>query len=459
MYNLHLMMLCLLDGGEKVALRSSSPTTSISEILNAPILPAQSTIVAPSSEFPLAPIVAHLGFFDDEIFLSDPRRTFLLRLALRYTSHHLDHFTFGSSSSHSSSWHSSFGHSLSEHTPPDTTIANSSTPSRFVHPSIARTSWCSEAYLCWRSASLSTMYPLTTSESSAGDSSFESYAGPSRKRCEDSVEEDIDTNVLEDIEANAIAVEVTIDRDVEAGIDAGIDMEVDVGIDVEDEVEDKFKPNDRGTIEVGLDVVTEIDIPDGMLMPDAVEHLEQVEDGLQDIYEHVMAENKSQNSNDNDNGNGGDGNGRNGNLNKDNRDARLVARECTYQDFMKCQPLNFKGTKGVNLTMKNDDLAAYTQKFQELNMMCTKMVPEEEDRVKKFIGGTDRSFVSTNFSTSLDVTPDTLDVSYAVELANGRISKTNTILRHCTLGLLGHPFSIDLMPVELGSFNVIIDMD
>ncbi|GJW17802.1 hypothetical protein Tco_0025238 [Tanacetum coccineum] len=29
------------------------------------------------------------------------------------------------------------------------------------------------------------------------------------------------------------------------------------------------------------------------------------------------------------------------------RGARPVARECTYQDFMKCQPLNFKGTEGV----------------------------------------------------------------------------------------------------------------
>ncbi|GKD25672.1 reverse transcriptase domain-containing protein [Tanacetum coccineum] len=40
-----------------------------------------------------------------------------------------------------------------------------------------------------------------------------------------------------------------------------------------------------------------------------------------------------------------------------------------------------------NLTVKKNDLAAYTQRFQELTMMCTKMVPEEEDRVEKFIGG------------------------------------------------------------------------
>ncbi|GKE37150.1 hypothetical protein Tco_1460555 [Tanacetum coccineum] len=37
--------------------------------------------------------------------------------------------------------------------------------------------------------------------------------------------------------------------------------------------------------------------------------------------------------------------------------------------------------------MKNNDLVAYTQRFQELTMMCTKMVPEEDDRVEKFIGG------------------------------------------------------------------------
>ncbi|GKE18918.1 putative reverse transcriptase domain-containing protein, partial [Tanacetum coccineum] len=51
------------------------------------------------------------------------------------------------------------------------------------------------------------------------------------------------------------------------------------------------------------------------------------------------------------------------------------------------------------------------------------------------------------------------DTSYAVELTNGRISETNVVLIGCTLGLLGHPFDIDLMPVELGSFDIIIGMD
>nr|GEY80889.1 putative reverse transcriptase domain-containing protein [Tanacetum cinerariifolium] len=256
--------------------------------------------------------------------------------------------------------------------------------------------------------------------------------------------------------------------------------------------------------------------------------------------------NKGGNENDNGNGNGG-GNG-NGNHNENDRDTRPGVRECTYQDFIKCQPLNLKGTKGVFGLIRwyekmetNNDLAAYTQKFQELTMLCTKMVFEEEDRVEKFIGGLldniqgnviavkptrlqdvvrmannlmdqkleettrnkngigeargkayvlgggdvnpdsnvvtgtfflnnhyasvlfdsglDRSFVLTTFSTLLDIIPNTLDVSYVVELAYRRVSKTNTVLRGCTLELLGHPFNIDLMPVELGSFDVIIGMD
>ncbi|GJT14936.1 hypothetical protein Tco_0873642 [Tanacetum coccineum] len=71
----------------------------------------------------------------------------------------------------------------------------------------------------------------------------------------------------------------------------------------------------------------------------------------------LEAENQSQNGSDGDNGNGGNGdgengngengNGGNGNPNENGRGDRPVARECTYQDFMKCQPLNFKGTEGV----------------------------------------------------------------------------------------------------------------
>nr|GEW64835.1 reverse transcriptase domain-containing protein [Tanacetum cinerariifolium] len=76
-----------------------------------------------------------------------------------------------------------------------------------------------------------------------------------------------------------------------------------------------------------------------------------------------------------------------------------------------------------------------------------------------FESGADRSFVSTTFSALFNIPHTALDVNYTVELANGRIARSNTIIRGCTLNLLYHPFNIDLMPVELGSFDVIIRMD
>ncbi|GJQ92803.1 putative reverse transcriptase domain-containing protein [Tanacetum coccineum] len=51
------------------------------------------------------------------------------------------------------------------------------------------------------------------------------------------------------------------------------------------------------------------------------------------------------------------------------------------------------------------------------------------------------------------------DHYYDVELADGRISGLNTIIRGCTLNFLNHTFNINLMPVKLGSFDAIIGMD
>ncbi|GJU19299.1 putative reverse transcriptase domain-containing protein [Tanacetum coccineum] len=76
-----------------------------------------------------------------------------------------------------------------------------------------------------------------------------------------------------------------------------------------------------------------------------------------------------------------------------------------------------------------------------------------------FDTGVDRSFVSTAFSSQIDITPTALDYYYDIQLADGRIIRLNTILRGCTLNILNQPFNIDLMPIELGSFDAIIGMD
>nr|GEZ44230.1 reverse transcriptase domain-containing protein [Tanacetum cinerariifolium] len=267
------------------------------------------------------------------------------------------------------------------------------------------------------------------------------------------------------------------------------------------------------------------------------------------------------------------------------RRTERVTRECTYQDIMKCQPLNFKGIKGVikltqwfekmetvfhisncsvenqiefstrtllgsALTWWNSHVVtvgldvAYAMTWADLKKKMTdKMFPEESDKIERHVGGfldmihesvvaskpktmqeaikmatelmdkkicifvkhqtetkrknvitnnssnrtrginpdsnvvtgmflfnnryasilfdngADRSFVSTAFSSQVDITLTTLDHYYDVKLADGRIIGLNTILRGCTLNFLNHPFNIDLILVELGSFDAIIGMD
>nr|GEY48939.1 reverse transcriptase domain-containing protein [Tanacetum cinerariifolium] len=71
----------------------------------------------------------------------------------------------------------------------------------------------------------------------------------------------------------------------------------------------------------------------------------------------------------------------------------------------------------------------------------------------------DRNFLSTTIGTLIDIVPTTLDISYTIKIADGRVVEFDTIIRGCTLKLVDHLFNIDLMPIELSDFNVIIGMD
>ncbi|GJX24798.1 reverse transcriptase domain-containing protein [Tanacetum coccineum] len=120
----------------------------------------------------------------------------------------------------------------------------------------------------------------------------------------------------------------------------------------------------------------------------------------------------------------------------DNRRNVRTTRPCFYADFMKCQPLNFKGNEGVvgltlwivkmesvfhmsgcaienqevlkkkmtnkycpqgeikkleielwNLKVKGNDVSTYTEHFQELTLIWTKFVANETEKVDKYIGG------------------------------------------------------------------------
>nr|GFA64316.1 hypothetical protein [Tanacetum cinerariifolium] len=109
-----------------------------------------------------------------------------------------------------------------------------------------------------------------------------------------------------------------------------------------------------------------------------------------------------------------------------------VTRECTYPDFMKCKPLNFKGTEGVveltqwskkmetvfrisncsvdmkkkmtdkycprgemkklesklwNLKVKSNDVRSHNQRFQALALLYVRMFLEEADKIERYVGG------------------------------------------------------------------------
>nr|GEZ98146.1 putative reverse transcriptase domain-containing protein [Tanacetum cinerariifolium] len=104
---------------------------------------------------------------------------------------------------------------------------------------------------------------------------------------------------------------------------------------------------------------------------------------------------------------------------------------------------------GVGTAGRNPDASVVTGMFL-LNTHCALIL---------FDTGADKVFMSTTFSSLININPSTLDYSYDVELADGQLIGVNTVIRGCTLNFLNHPFNIDLMPVELGSFDVIIGMD
>ncbi|GKC70225.1 reverse transcriptase domain-containing protein [Tanacetum coccineum] len=76
-----------------------------------------------------------------------------------------------------------------------------------------------------------------------------------------------------------------------------------------------------------------------------------------------------------------------------------------------------------------------------------------------FDSGADKSFVYISLASMLNILPITLDTTYDMEMADGNLVGTNTIIPGCTLMLLNQPFEIDLMSIKFGNFDVVIGMD
>ncbi|GJS76637.1 putative reverse transcriptase domain-containing protein [Tanacetum coccineum] len=76
-----------------------------------------------------------------------------------------------------------------------------------------------------------------------------------------------------------------------------------------------------------------------------------------------------------------------------------------------------------------------------------------------FDSGADKSFISISLAFMLNIPPITLETTYDIEMTDGNLVGTNTVIQGCTLILLNEPFKINLMLIKLGSFDIVIGMD
>ncbi|XP_052622552.1 uncharacterized protein LOC128127871 [Lactuca sativa] len=76
-----------------------------------------------------------------------------------------------------------------------------------------------------------------------------------------------------------------------------------------------------------------------------------------------------------------------------------------------------------------------------------------------FDSGADQSFITLTFRKLLSHKSIILKEIYEVEIANSQIEKTHEILENCLLTLNNYLFHVNLMPMPIGSFDIIIGMD
>ncbi|GJV35261.1 putative reverse transcriptase domain-containing protein [Tanacetum coccineum] len=76
-----------------------------------------------------------------------------------------------------------------------------------------------------------------------------------------------------------------------------------------------------------------------------------------------------------------------------------------------------------------------------------------------FYSGADFSFISTKFAPLLNVEPCIVNPGYAIEIADGKSVEVDRVIRDCKLELGNSLFTIDLIPLGHGSFDVIVGMD
>ncbi|KAJ0668742.1 putative nucleotidyltransferase, Hydrolase [Helianthus annuus] len=140
--------------------------------------------------------------------------------------------------------------------------------------------------------------------------------------------------------------------------------------------------------------------------------------------------NQNQNRNNNNQGNGNNNNNNGGNNNNNSNEARGRAFVLGRGDAV------------------NDP-----------NVVMGKFLLDDIYVTVLFDSGADTSYMSLKMSKLLKRTPTPLNTKHVVELANGKSVEAAHVIKGCSIVLAGQTFSIDLIPIVLGSFDVVIGMD
>nr|GEX77862.1 reverse transcriptase domain-containing protein [Tanacetum cinerariifolium] len=111
------------------------------------------------------------------------------------------------------------------------------------------------------------------------------------------------------------------------------------------------------------------------------------------------------------------------------------------------KPLEFEEKVGkgfvVTAPPRNENVGSYPKCAE-----CSTYHPEA-----------DFSFISTKFTPLLNVKPSIVCPGYVIEVANGKKEELDKIIHDCKVELGNYLFTIDLIPLGHGSFDVMVRMD
>ncbi|GKC10698.1 hypothetical protein Tco_1007480, partial [Tanacetum coccineum] len=99
-----------------------------------------------------------------------------------------------------------------------------------------------------------------------------------------------------------------------------------------------------------------------------------------------------------------------------------TARECTYTDFLKCQPMNFKvenQVKFATCTLYGVALTWWKSHVKTVALLCGRMFPKESDKIEKYVRGLLDMIHGSVMASKLKTIQDAIE--FATELMDKKI--------------------------------------